>query len=50
MKVSTTIDMDKIAKRTVGFSGADLQNLVNTAAVKAAQRGLECITMAEVGM
>ena len=50
VKVSTTIDMDKIAKRTVGFSGADLQNLVNTAAVKAAQRGLECITMAEVGM
>lgn len=48
VKVSTTIDMDKIAKRTVGFSGADLQNLVNTAAVKAAQRGLECITMAEV--
>ncbi len=32
-----TADMDKIARRTVGFSGADLANMLNEAAILAAR-------------
>ena len=39
IKASTEIDVDNIAKRTSGFSGADVQNLVNTAAIRAAVEG-----------
>lgn len=39
IKASTEIDVDTIAKRTSGFSGADVQNLVNTAAIRAAVEG-----------
>ena len=42
------LDIDRIAKRTVGMSGADLQNLVNTSAIQAAKIGREFITMADV--
>ena len=34
------IDIETLAKLTVGFSGADIQNLVNTAAVHAASSGM----------
>jgi ATP-dependent Zn protease len=33
------VDVDKLAKMTVGFSGADLENMVNTAAIRAAVDG-----------
>ena len=33
------IDIGFWAKKTSGFSGADLQNLVNTAAIRAAVKG-----------
>ncbi len=33
------VDIDQVAKRTVGFSGADLANVVNEAALLAARRG-----------
>ena len=33
------MDVDKLAKMTVGFSGADLENMVNTAAIRAAVDG-----------
>jgi cell division protease FtsH len=33
------INWDKIAKRTVGFSGADLENMLNEAAILAARTG-----------
>ena len=36
--VSTDVDLDVIAKQTPGFSGADLENLFNEAAIMAAQR------------
>ena len=39
IKASTEIDVDVLAKRTSGFSGADVQNLVNTAAIRAAVEG-----------
>ena len=44
----SSVDVDKLAKMTVGFSGADLENLVNTAAIKAALMGLDAVTMAEL--
>ena len=37
-----------IAKRTVGFSGADLENLLNEAALLTVRRNKEAITMAEI--
>lgn len=33
-------DLAKIARRTPGFTGADLQNLMNEAAIFAARRGM----------
>jgi cell division protease FtsH len=41
------VDLDKIAKTTVGFVGADLENLVNEAAILAARRNKKSIGMAE---
>ena len=38
------IDMERIAKQTMGFSGADLANLVNESAILAARRSKETIT------
>lgn len=42
------IDLEDIAKRTPGFSGADLQNLMNESAILAARRGQKAITNQEV--
>jgi len=39
------VDLDVIARGTVGFSGADLYNLMNQAALKAAIDGLNSVTM-----
>lgn len=39
------IDVDKVAKRTVGFSGADLENMLNEAAIVAARVGKKAIDM-----
>ena len=41
------VDLDVLAKQTPGFSGADLANLVNEAAILAARRGKRRIGMAE---
>ncbi len=41
-------DVDQIAKMTVGFSGADLENLVNEAAILAARRNKKSIGMSEL--
>ena len=43
-----SVKLENIAKRTVGFSGADLENLLNEAALLAVRRGKNYITMAEV--
>lgn len=42
------VQLDKIAKRTTGFSGADLQNLLNEAALIAARRDRKDISMNEI--
>jgi cell division protease FtsH len=35
--ISPNVDWEKVAKRTVGFSGADLENMLNEAAILAAR-------------
>ena len=42
------VKLKTVAKETVGFTGADLENLVNEAAILAVKRGLKQITMAEI--
>lgn len=42
------IDWDKVAKRTVGFSGADLENMLNEAAILAARLGKTAIDMSDL--
>ncbi|APC07294.1 ATP-dependent zinc metalloprotease FtsH [Neomoorella thermoacetica] len=43
-----TVDLDVLARRTPGFTGADLANLVNEAALLAARRGKHKISMEEM--
>jgi cell division protease FtsH len=45
---SSDVDFSAIAKDTVGFTGADLENLLNEAALLAAKRGNAVIGMAEI--
>lgn len=46
--LSTAIEANIIARGTVGFSGADLENLVNQAALKAAVDGKDMVTLKEL--
>ncbi len=43
-----TVDTDVVARRTPGFTGADLENVINEAALLAARRSKRAITMSEV--
>ncbi|HEY7283447.1 MAG TPA: ATP-dependent zinc metalloprotease FtsH [Actinomycetota bacterium] len=43
-----TVDLDVIARRTPGFTGADLENVINESALLAARRNKRSITMPEV--
>ncbi|MGF1538225.1 MAG: ATP-dependent zinc metalloprotease FtsH2 [Elainellaceae cyanobacterium] len=47
-KLGDDISLDTIARRTPGFTGADLANLLNEAAILTARRRKEAITMAEI--
>ncbi|MCX6705934.1 MAG: ATP-dependent zinc metalloprotease FtsH [Candidatus Woesebacteria bacterium] len=47
-KFGKGIDWLKIADRTVGFSGADLENMLNEAAITAARNGQDAIGMLDL--
>ena len=44
-KLAKDVDLSVLARGTTGFSGADLNNLINQAALKASVDGLPHITM-----
>ena len=46
--VGPDVDLGTIAKSTVGFTGADLENLVNEACLLAARKDKKAITMEEI--
>jgi cell division protease FtsH len=47
-KIDSEVSLDTIAQRTPGFSGADLANLLNEAAILTARRRKEAVTMSEI--
>lgn len=46
--LAPSVTLKNLAKRTVGFSGADLENLLNESALLAVRRNKKAITMSEV--
>jgi cell division protease FtsH len=47
-KFASSVSLENIATRSVGFSGADLENLLNEAALLTVRRNKKLITMAEI--
>ncbi len=47
-KLSDSVSLEAIARRTPGFTGADLANLLNEAAILTARRRKEAIEMVEI--
>jgi len=47
-KVDPSVDFAQIAKRTVGFSGADIENIMNEAAILAVRQNREIITLSDI--
>ncbi|MCL4107895.1 UNVERIFIED_CONTAM: hypothetical protein GTU68_001212 [Idotea baltica] len=47
VKVADGVDLGVIARGTPGFSGAELANLINEAALLAARKGMKAITLPE---
>ncbi|MCC5622433.1 ATP-dependent zinc metalloprotease FtsH2 [Nostoc sp. CHAB 5715] len=47
-KLDPSVSLDAIARRTPGFTGADLANLLNEAAILTARRRKEAITIREI--
>jgi cell division protease FtsH len=47
-KIAPEVSLDAIARRTPGFTGADLANLLNEAAILTARRRKEAVTMLEI--
>jgi cell division protease FtsH len=47
-KLEPDVSMEAIARRTPGFSGADLANLLNEAAILTARRRKDAVTMLEI--
>lgn len=46
--MATDVDWDQVAKRTVGYSGADLENMLNEAAIQAARKDKKAIDMEDI--
>jgi cell division protease FtsH len=49
-KLAKSVSLPQIAQRTIGFSGADLANLLNEAAILATRRKKFAVTMEEVNL
>jgi len=47
VKLADDVDLERLAQITPGFSGADLANIVNEAALLAVRRGSEAVSMAD---
>ncbi|MFA6814117.1 MAG: ATP-dependent zinc metalloprotease FtsH [Patescibacteria group bacterium] len=45
---SSDVSWDRVAKRTVGFSGADLENMLNEAAISTARENREKVNMEDI--
>jgi cell division protease FtsH len=48
IKLAAEVELEVVARRTPGFVGADLANLLNEAALLAARRGGEAVTMEDI--
>ena len=48
IKISENVDLGVVARGTPGFSGAELANLINEAALLAARKGLKSVSLAEL--
>jgi cell division protease FtsH len=48
VKLADSVDLAVVARATPGFSGAELANVINEAALLAARRGLKGITLSEL--
>lgn len=46
--VAKNVNWDTVSKRTVGFSGADLENMLNEAAIQAASKGKKVIEFEDI--
>lgn len=49
-KLDSSVSLAQVAQRTIGFSGADLANVLNEAAILATRRKKQSITMAEINI
>lgn len=47
-KIDPTVDFDNISKRTVGFSGADIANIMNEAAILAVRNNRELVVLKDI--
>jgi cell division protease FtsH len=48
VKMAKVVDLDILARRTPGFTGADLANVVNESALLAARRNKKCVEMPDL--
>ncbi len=46
--VAESVNWQRVARRTVGFSGADIENMLNEAAITAAREGHESLSMNDI--
>src|SRR5690606_37206525 len=49
VRLSPDVDLSEVARRSPGVVGADLANLLNEAALLAARRDLDTVSMGEIG-
>jgi cell division protease FtsH len=46
--IAPNVNWDAVARRTVGFSGADLENMMNEAAIQVARDGRKAVEMTDI--